>query len=75
MKIRFIDITAELKNTRSSWKMKVIAGIVLEYDNDDKKVDTKIFIHSINDQTIMLQIDSNVLVDDMIKSLSRNIKT
>ena len=75
MKIHFIDIIEELKNARSSWKMKVIAEIVLEYDNDDKKVDTKIFIHSINDQTIMLQIDSNVLVDDRIKSLSRNIKT
>ena len=75
MKIHFIDIIEELKNARSSWKMKVIAGIVLKYDNDDKKVDTKIFIHSINDQTIMLQIDSNVLVDDRIKSLSRNIKT
>ena len=57
-----------MENESNSW-------IVLEYDNDDKKVDTKIFIHSINDQTIMLQIDSNVLVDDMIKSLSRNIKT
>ena len=47
--------------------MEVIVGVVFECDNDDKKVDTKMFIHSINDQTIMLGTDSNVFVDDTIK--------
>ena len=58
----------ELKNTRSLWKMKLIFGVVFQYNNDDEKVDIEIFIHSINDQTIMLETDSNVFVDDIIKS-------
>ena len=34
----------------------------------DKQVETEIFILNINEQTIMLEIDSHVFVDDIIKS-------
>ena len=34
----------------------------------DKQVETEIFIRNINEQTIMLEIDSHVFVDDIIKS-------
>lgn len=37
----YIVIIKELKSTRSSWKMKLIVGVVFEYDNDDKKVETQ----------------------------------
>ena len=46
----FIDIRAELKSTRSSWKMKVIVGIVFEYDGNYKKVETEIFIYSLHEK-------------------------
>ena len=66
MNLHFIDIIEELKSTRSSWKMKLKVGVVFEYDDDDKKIGTEIFTISMN---IMLVTNSNVLVDDMIKSL------
>lgn len=34
MKIQFIDITEELKSARSSQKMKLIVGVVFEYNDD-----------------------------------------
>ena len=34
----------------------------------DKQVEAEIFIRNINEQTIMLEIDSHVFVDDIIKS-------
>ena len=34
----FIGVIEELKCTRSSWKMKLIVGVVFEYDNNYKKV-------------------------------------
>ena len=34
-KIHFIDIIEELRNTRSSWQMKLIVGGVFEYDIND----------------------------------------
>lgn len=49
MKIQFIDITEELKRARSSQKMKLIVGVVFEY-NDDKKFETEVFIHNINEK-------------------------
>ena len=42
--------------------MKLIVRVVFEYDNDDKKVQTEIFIHSINEKTIMLETDSDIFV-------------
>ena len=39
--LSYIVIIKELKSTRSSWKMKLIVGVVFEYDNDDKKVETQ----------------------------------
>ena len=49
MKIHLIDIEIHL-----------IEIHLIEYNNNDKKVETEISIHSINDQTVML--------DDIIKS-------
>ena len=37
MKTRFVDINEELKSFRSSWKLKLIIGGVLKYDNNNKK--------------------------------------
>ena len=39
IKIRFTDIIEELRNTRSSWKIKMIMvmTVVFEDNNDDKK--------------------------------------
>ena len=48
MKAQSIDIIEELKSTRSSWKMKLIVGVILQYDDDDKNFETKLFIHNIN---------------------------
>ena len=48
MKTYFIDRIEELKNTRSSWKKKLIVRVVFEYGRDDKKVETEIFIYNIN---------------------------
>ena len=47
----FIDIREELKSTRSSWKMKVIVGIVFEYDGNYKK---EIFIYKYLSRNIYL---------------------
>ena len=48
--------------------MKVILGLFFGHDENDKKVVKKVFIHSIH-KTITLEINSNVLVDDIIKSI------
>ena len=48
MKTQFIEIIEELKSARSSWKIKPVVGVIFEYGNDDKKIKTEIFIHSIN---------------------------
>ena len=45
--------------------------MIFEYDNDDKEVETDIFGHNINEKTIMLEINSNVCVDDSIISFMK----
>ena len=57
MKIHLIEIEIHL-----------IEIHLIEYNNNDKKVETEISIHSINDQTVLLDTNSNVFVDDIIKS-------
>ena len=47
MRIDFTDTIDKLKNIRSSWKKKLIVAVDFEYHNDDRKVETKISIHSI----------------------------
>ena len=71
MKTRFIDINEELKTTRSSWKLKLIVAVVFKYGDNDKKVETEILIHSINDQTIMLENDLDAFVNKIIKSFMK----
>lgn len=44
--------------------MKLIAGVVFKFDNDDKNVETEIFIHA---QTVLLENNFNMLVDNSIK--------
>ena len=36
--------------------MKLIAGVVFKFDNDDKNVETEIFIHA---QTVLLENNFN----------------
>ena len=43
MKTRFINIVKELKSTMSSWRMKLTVWLFLEYDGDNKKVETEMF--------------------------------
>ena len=43
MNTRFINIVKELKSTMSSWKMKLTVWLFLEYDGDNKKVETEMF--------------------------------
>ena len=50
MKTRFIDIIEELKRTRSLWKIKLIVGVVFEYDRHDKKVEIEIFIDRLDEK-------------------------
>ena len=52
MKTYFIEKIEELKSTKPSWKMKLIVGVVLEYDRYNKEVETEIFIHSINEKKL-----------------------
>lgn len=52
MKTYFIEKIVELKSTKPSWKMKLIVGVVLEYDRYNKEVETEIFIHSINEKKL-----------------------
>ena len=47
--------------------MKSVAGVVFEYGRDYKKVETEIFIYSINEKN-MLETDYDVFIDDVIKS-------
>ena len=47
--------------------MKSIVGVVFEYGRDYKKVETEIFIYSINEKN-MLETDYDVFIDDVIKS-------
>ena len=39
-KTHFINIIENLKSTRSSWKIKLVLGVVFEYNNNYKKVET-----------------------------------
>lgn len=48
MRKHFIDITEELKSTRSSWKMYLIIGLFFEFDKNAKTGGTEKFIHSIH---------------------------
>lgn len=43
----------------------------MEYDRYDKEVETEIFIHSINEKKIMLETNSDVFFDDVIKLFMR----
>ena len=52
MKTYFIEKIEELKSTKPSWKMKLIVGVVLEYDRYNKEVETEIFIHSISEKKL-----------------------
>ena len=45
--------------------MKLIVGVIVEHDDNDKKVETEIFFHKINEQTIMLEANSNVFVGSL----------
>ena len=47
--------------------MKSVVGVVFEYGRDYKKVETEIFIYSINEKN-MLETDYDVFIDDVIKS-------
>ena len=46
---------------------------VFQYDDVVKKIDTKIFIHSINEKTIILE-ESHSNADDIVKSLLKEYK-
>ena len=52
----FIDIIEESKKA-SSWKIKIIFGVVFEYVGDHQKVEMEIFNYSINEKTSMLKND------------------
>ena len=52
----FIDIIEESK-TASSWKIKIIFGVVFEYVGDNQKVEMEIFNYSIDEKTSMLKND------------------
>ena len=62
MQIRIKNYNIFIENENNKW-----SGF--EYDRDNKKVGTKIFIHSFYEKTIMLETNSDVFVDDVIKSL------
>ena len=47
--------------------MKLIVGLLFEYDGDGTKVATKMFIHSIHETTIQ-ETDCNVFSEAIIKS-------
>ena len=71
MKTHFLDIFEGLK--RSLWKIKLKFETVSQYDDVDKKIDTEIFMHSINEKTIILE-ESHSNADDIIKSLLKESK-
>ena len=45
--------------------MKLIVGVIVEHDDNDKKVENEIFFHKINEQTIILETNSNVFVGSL----------
>ena len=45
--------------------MKLIVGVIVEYVDNDKKIETEILIHKSNEQTIMLETNSNVFVSSL----------
>ena len=45
--------------------MKLIVGVVFNYNDNDKKYETEIFIHKINGEKIMPETNSNVFADDV----------
>ena len=48
--------------------------VVSEDNNDDKKaIKKKLSVHTVNYQTIMLETDSSVFVDVIIKSFMKNV--
>ena len=67
MKTHFIDIIGEVKSIRSSRKIKSFVALFFEYNRNNKRIETEMFIYSIF-ETIMQQTDSGVFVDDIIKS-------
>ena len=68
----FIDIIEEFKSTTSSWKMYLIAETLFDWNEDNNTVKKEIFIQIIH-KTNMLQTDSNVSVDDIIKSIGKDV--
>ena len=75
MKTYFTDIKKELKSTRSWWQMKLIVGVIFEYDTNSKKVQLEMYsiieIYNINDTTIIIETNSDASVDNVIKSLRK----
>ena len=43
--------------------MKLIVRVVFGYDDDVKKFETEIFFHDTNEQTIILETDSDAFAD------------
>ena len=75
MKTYLTDIKKELKSTRSWWQMKLIVGVIFEYDTNSKKVQLEMYsiieIYNINDNTIIIETNSDASVDNVIKSLRK----
>ena len=71
----FADIKKESKSTRSWWKMKLIVGVIFEYDTNSEKVQLEMYsiieIYNINGNTIKIETNSDVSVDNVIKSIRK----
>ena len=46
--------------------MKLIVGMFFEYDGDNKEIEKEMFIYS-TEESIMLETNSNVFIDDIVK--------
>ena len=75
MRTYFTDIKKESKSTRSWWKMKLIVGVIFEYDTNSEKVQLEMYsiieIYNINGNTIKIETNSDVSVDNVIKSIRK----
>ena len=66
MKTNYIDMIGEFKSTRSSWEIKLIVVVLLNYGGSNKKVEMEMLIHSSYEKLIVLETDG-VVFDDIIK--------
>lgn len=66
MKTNYIDMVEEFKSTRSSWEIKLIVVVLLNYGGSNKKVEMEMLIHSSYEKLIVLETDWDVF-DDIIK--------